>query len=93
MDIGGFNQSEAHISLHSRLALHNKTNIKYSPLSTKRKALGARVIKFLIPLFIKNMRVINWFPCTHLGIVNTQCFALGILFFLTNIEYLLIIEN
>ena len=72
MDIG-FNQSEPQISLCSRFALHNKTNIKCSPLPTKRKALGIRVIKFLILLFIRHVRVINRFSCAPLGIVNTYC--------------------
>ena len=40
------------------------------------------VIKFLFPLFIRHAKVINRFPCAHLGTVNT--------FFLKNIEYLLI---
>ena len=37
MDIGGFNQSETQISLCSRFALYNKTNIKCSSLCTKKK--------------------------------------------------------
>ena len=71
MDIGGFNQSEAQISLGSSFALQNKTNMKSSPLSTKRKALGTRVMEFLILLFIRNVRLINRFPCAPLEIVNT----------------------
>ena len=87
MDIG-FNQSEAQISSCSRFALHNKTNIKRSPLPTNRKALGTRVIKFLILVFIRHVRVINRFSCTPLGIVNA-CVVLTT-FFSNNIEYLLI---
>ena len=63
----GFNQSEAQISLHSRVVFHNKANIKCSPSSTKRKALGTRVIKFLIPLYIRRVIVINRFPFAPLG--------------------------
>ena len=53
----GFNQSEAQISLCSRFALHNKTNIKCSPFFLKRKALEMRVIKFSDP-FIRHVRVV-----------------------------------
>ena len=49
MDIG-FDQSEAQISLCSKFALHNKTNMKCPSSFTKRKALGMRVSKFSDPL-------------------------------------------
>ena len=61
MDIGGFKQSAALISLHFRLSLSTKTNIKCSPLSTRSKALGMKVMKFLIPLFIRHVTVILGF--------------------------------
>ena len=56
-DIEGFNQSEAQISLCSRFALRNKTNIQYSPWFTKRKTLGMKVIKYSDPSFIRYVRV------------------------------------
>ena len=80
MAIRGFNQSEAWISLCSASALHIKTNTKCSTLFTKRKALGTRVIKSQIPLFIRHARVINRFPCASLLIVNTKCFVLKTFF-------------
>ena len=55
--MGDFNQLVAHISLCSRFALCNKTNIKCSYLFTKRKTLGIKVIKFSDPS-IGHVRVI-----------------------------------
>ena len=57
MDMGGFDQSEAWISLSSRYALLNKTNIKCL-LSSIKKALRMRKIKFVIPLFTRHVRVV-----------------------------------
>ena len=71
MDID-FNQSEAQMTLCSRIVLCNSTNIKCSPLSTKRKGPGFEGDQISVPPFInhvKSITILNYIDILLITIV------------------------